>query len=119
MSPMLSNAAPLTPREKLDVLRPSAAKVITNREDHPDYRRKVGTAFALAIAEDGLSIKEAAALLHRDAAQVSRWISGAERVQVDALYPHPRLFAKFVIALASDTDELEVTTVVRFVRRTA
>lgn len=112
MAASLPAAAVLTPREKLEAIRLQPAKALMNRETPEALRRKPGLALARAIAEAGYSIKEAAAHLNRDAAQVSRWIAGTERVQIDALYAVPRLFAPFVVALAQDAEGVDVVTTI-------
>lgn len=116
MPPSLANTAVLTPRERLEAVRPVAAKVLTNRENSPERRELVGSALGRAIAIVGLSIKEAAVLLNRDAAQVSRWIAGTERVQVDAVYG-TKLHGPFAIEQARDAGDCIVETTVTY-RRT-
>lgn len=117
MAQTVASPAALTPRERLDALRPVPAKVLTNREDLTDRREKVGAALGRAIAVVGLSIKEAAVLMNRDAAQVSRWISGAERVQVDAVYG-TKLHGPFAVEQARDDHSCVVETTVTY-RRSA
>jgi len=63
-------------------------------------RAQVGRCLARAQHLAGWSLKELADALQRDERQVARWISGAERVQLDAVCAVPRLRAVFLVALA-------------------
>jgi transcriptional regulator with XRE-family HTH domain len=60
----------------------------------------VGPIVARTFQLAGLSQKEAAALIGRDQAQIARWVSGAERVQLDALLAVEALRTPFIVALA-------------------
>lgn len=59
------------------------------------------------------AIKEAAALLGVEPAQVSRWISGVENVQVDRIYA-TKLHGPFAVELARDADTCVVETTVTY-----
>ncbi len=61
---------------------------------------EVGQIVARTFQLAGLSQKEAAAQIGRDQAQIARWISGAERVQLDALLAVESLRTPFIVALA-------------------
>lgn len=65
----------------------------------------------------GLTLKELAAALGRDARQVRRWIDGSERTQMDVVFGVEALRAPFVLALA-ELAGLDVVTTIS-VRRTA
>lgn len=87
---------------------------LKNRESAQLIGRVVQRCFALA----GISQKEAAALVNRDPAQVARWISGAERPQMDALLAVESLRQPLVIALAELAGSgVEVTTHIAIRRR--
>lgn len=113
MGATLPNADALSHRERLEQLRPPMAKAVMKTEIAGNPRELVGTALGRAIAIVGLSIKEAAALMNRDAAQVSRWIAGAERVQVDAVYG-TKLHGPFAIEQARDAGDCIVETTVTY-----
>lgn len=51
-----------------------------------DWRELVGRAIQRCLSLAGITQKEAAALLHRDPAQIQRWIVGSERAQMDTLF---------------------------------
>jgi ribosome-binding protein aMBF1 (putative translation factor) len=66
----------------------------------------------------GLSLKEFAAALGKDARQVKRWIDGAERPQLEAVFVLERFRGPLVIALARLVADVDVITEIR-VRRSA
>jgi hypothetical protein len=102
------------PLSKLESLRLSPAKAnLTIRENRPH----VGAALLRAINVLGLSIKEAAALLDLDPPQLSRWISGVERVQIDRLWA-TKLHGPFAVELACAADGVVVETTVTVRRLT-
>lgn len=105
--------------ERLEMARPSQAKAdLKNLEVASEWRQKVGAAVARTFQLAGLTMKEAAVLLDRDQGQVSRWVSGAERPQLDALFAVEQLREPLVIALASLTQTIDVTTTIS-IRRSA
>jgi len=117
MAPTVSPAPIVAPLERLEALRPSPAKAkFTNREI--EWRLRVGAAIRRAIAIAGLSLKEAAALIGRDVAQLGRWTSGAERPQLDTLLAADELRGPLLIALATLSPDIAVETVITL-RRTA
>jgi hypothetical protein len=89
-----------------------------NREVPENLRKKAGDCVARALAIAGLTIKEGAALLDVDPAQLSRWISGAEPVQVHRILGCRGLHGPFVIAFAGEVDGVDVVTTIT-VRRSA
>ena len=114
MSPNVSTAPNAAPLSRLETLRLSPAKAkLTNRENRPH----VGAALARAINVLGLTIKEAAALLDVEPAQVSRWIAGTENVQIDRVWG-TRLHGPFAIELAAGAEGVVVETAVT-IRRIA
>ena len=75
---------------------------LTNRDgvDLADFKAVVGGMVQRAFSLVGWSIKEAAGHIGREPAQVSRWISGAERAQLDALFAVEALRMPLIQALA-------------------
>lgn len=82
-----------------------------------ENRQPVGAALGRAIAIAGWSLKEAAAVLGMDAAQLSRWVSGGETVQMHRIWG-TKLHGPFAIELASGAGDVVVETTVT-IRRTA
>lgn len=93
--------------------RVMAKAQLTSHEKRP----YIGAALARAIQVLGYSIKEAAALLDMDAAQLSRWMSGGETIQMQKLWGTP-LHGPFAIELAAGASGVVVETAVT-IRRTA
>jgi hypothetical protein len=117
MSPILPDAERLGHLAKLEAVRPEMTKAL-NKIEVP-WRARVGRAIARTFALAGLSHKEAAALLDRDQAQISRWVSGEERPAIDLIFSVPRLRAPLVIGLAElASDGVEITTAIT-IKRTA
>lgn len=82
---------------RLENLSPVMAKAdLKNLETG---RAQIGRAVLRCFALAGVSQKEGAALLNRDAGQVQRWIVGSERVQLDAVFAVEQLRQPFVQAL--------------------
>ena len=79
-----------------------------------DLRKaEIGHAIERARALSGLSLKEFAARIRRDERQVSRWCSGLERPQLDAVLDDPDLWRCTVQALAELSQAISVEIVVR------
>jgi len=79
----------------------------------------VGLAIQRCFSLAGVTQKEAAALLRRDAAQVGRWLSAKERPQLDALFAVEQFRQPLVIAFAELAGQaVEIETVVK-IRRIA
>lgn len=75
-----------------------------------DLRWLVGQALKRAFSLLGWSLKEAAAKVGRDERQVARWLNGAERPQLDALFAVEELRQPVVQALSELVGaEVEVT----------
>jgi hypothetical protein len=110
MASIVLAAALVAPLSMREMPRPSPAKAnLTNRENRP----RVGAAFARALGIVGWSIKEAAAVLDVEPAQVSRWIAGTENIQTDSVYG-TRLHGPFAVEMARDAAGCVVETTVTF-----
>jgi hypothetical protein len=87
--------------------------------ENRDYRAVSGQCLDKARLALGWNLDELADHLgRRDPRQIARWISGAERVQLDAVIAVAPLLDAFVIALASLSPRIETVTEIR-VRRFA
>lgn len=102
--------------QRLENVRPSMAKAeLKNIET---WKSSVGRAVQRCFALAGVTQKEGAALLDRDAAQVQRWIAGSERPQFDAIFAVESLRQPLVVALAELAgDGVEIITEIRVRRR--
>ena len=116
MTPSVVASSPSNPLKTHEVARPRPAKVGLNSLEQAKHR--AGEALSRAIHFAGLTGKEAAALLDIDPAQLSRWVNGAEAIQLARILNCSRLHGPFVIALAGEADGIVVDTVIT-VRRTA
>lgn len=114
MANTVASATAIAHRVSLENLRLSPAKAnLMPREN----RANVGAVLHRAIAALGWSLKEAAAVLEMDPAQLSRWIAGAETVQMHRIWG-TRLHGPFAIELAGKADGVVVETTVT-IRRLA
>jgi ribosome-binding protein aMBF1 (putative translation factor) len=76
-----------------------------------NWREQIGRAIERARLLRGWSLKELADAVGRDERQLARWITGAERAQLDAIFAVESFRTAFVIALAEIAgDQIEVTT---------
>lgn len=93
-----------SPIETTQRLLPETAdrpvKANLRKAEMRDFRIAIGSAIDRARLLAGWSIKELAAAVSHDEAQVRRWISGVERPQFDALFAVEVLRQPLVIALA-------------------
>jgi len=105
------NAEPVTPRHRLERVRPRMAKVLNGVE--VPSREPVGLALRRAIGIVGLSDKEAADLLGIDKSQLSRWLAGTESIQLHRIYA-TKLHGPFAIEQARDADGCVVETTVTY-----
>ena len=111
---MVASAPGARHRMSLENVRPEMAKAdLTNREN-TCFRAQIGQAVQRAFSLAGWSIKEAAAQIGKEPAQVSRWIAGTERAQFDALFAVEELRQPFIVALAALVEDVEVVTEIRF-----
>ncbi len=122
MAPMIQRATESEQRVLREKPRPVMAKAdLSNRmigSDFSDFRSVVGHAVQRAFSLAGLSIKEAAGQIGREPQQISRWISGAERAQLDAIFAVEQLRLPFIQALAEMAGEaVEVRTEITLKRR--
>lgn len=76
-----------------------------------DWRLRIGR--ALERVKGSKSLKEFADLIQRDERQVKRWIDGAERPHLDAIFAVESLRGALVIALAELAKDIEVITEIR------
>lgn len=87
--------------------------------DNADFRAISGRCLDRARLALGWNLNELAdAMGRRDPRQIARWISGADRLHLDAVIAVPALHTQFVIALATINDAIEVVTTIA-VRRSA
>lgn len=98
-------------RISLEDVAPKMAKAdLKNLE--ADFKAQIGQAIQRAFSIAGLSQKEAAGRLNRDVAQISRWVAGTERPQMDALFAVEELRWPLIQSLAS-LAQAEVVTEIR------
>ena len=116
MVPSVHGHVSHAPLNRHEIARPKPAKAVLNSLEQAKHR--AGEALSRAIHFAGLTGKEAAALLDIDPAQLSRWVNGAEAIQLARILNCSRLHGPFVIALAGEADGIVVDTVIT-VRRTA
>lgn len=89
------------------------AKADLKKNEMP-WREQIGRAIERCFSLAGLSQKEASALLDRDPAQVARWVSAAERPQLDALLSIDQFRQPLIQALSECAGaEVEVTVRLR------
>lgn len=112
VAPSAADCHPALPEKSRGQLRVSIRKA-----ESDDSWKEIGECLEFAQNAVGWSLKELAGAIGRDERQISRWIRGDERTQVDAVFAVARLRQPFVIALAK-LAECEIETVVR-VRRSA
>ena len=77
-----------------------------------DFKAQIGRAIQRAFSLAGLTQKEAAGKVNRDAAQIARWIAGTERPQMDALFAVEELRWPLIQCLAT-LAQAEVITEIR------
>jgi predicted transcriptional regulator len=94
------------------------AKADIRKADRVRYYAALGGCIDEVRRVLGLSLKEFAAALGKDARQVKRWIDGAERPQLEAVFVLERFRGPLVIALARLVADVDVITEIR-VRRSA
>ena len=112
MPSSLASAPNARHRISLENVRPAMAKAdLKNLE--ADFKAQIGRAIQRAFSLAGLTQKEAAAALGRDVAQVSRWIAGTERPQMDALFAVEALRWPLIQCLAQLDEQNEVVTAIR------
>ena len=80
--------------------RPEMVKASLRKAENVDFRAEVGSCLQRAASLVGWSLKQLAAELHRDERQVSRWMNGQERVQLDVVFECEELRQPFAYQLA-------------------
>lgn len=105
MGSSLANSAAAAHHNSLAALRQVPTKVLNCVETVTEERRQVGRALAAAIKFLNLDDAEALYMLAvndkpMDKGQLSRWLSGKERLHVDRIL-RTRLHGPFIIALAN------------------
>lgn len=95
-----------------EIGRPVMAKA-NLRIPETDFKVAIGSAIQRAVALVGWSNKEAAAKVGADDSQFGKWISGAERPQLDKLFAVEELRWPLIQALAVLDARAEVITTIR------
>lgn len=94
------------------------AKADLRKPDFCEWRASIGAAIERARLLRGWSLKELADAVGRDERQIARWITGAERPQLDALFKVATLRHALVLAFAEIAGEgIEITTQISVRRR--
>lgn len=116
MSPIIAPAVATRHLERLETASPTMAKAdLKNLE--LSWRERIGRAVGRSFALADLSQKEAAALLSRDPGQVGRWLTGAERAQLDILFAVAALRQPLVQALGELAGaDVQITVTLRGAR---
>src|SRR5262245_33243658 len=78
------------------------------RKSKTDWRSQIGNTVHASVARRGWSLKEFTSAVQRDERQCSRWMSGAERPQLDVLFAVEGLRHLIVVALSELLDEVVV-----------
>lgn len=114
MPPTFNPAPGAAPLPLSDVPVRMAKAGIREAENAPCFRAAIGTCLDTARRAVGWSLKEFARELARDERQVARWISGAERPQMDVLFGVEQFRAPLLIALASLSPEITIETTLTY-----
>ena len=113
----MADSAPVRHRMSLEAVRPTMAKAQIKSLEVRDFRAEIGQAIERAISLAGWTKKEAAGELGVEPAQLSRWIAGTERPQLDRLFAVEALRWPLIQMLARLDQQVEIITDIR--RRTA
>jgi hypothetical protein len=114
MGAIVANVRPSTQHLLPEVGRVMAKADLRNPEI--DFRALAGRALALAAGALGWNLDELAQQLTTDPQhprcprQVSRWLSGAERLQLDVVMANDELFTEFLVRLARVRGGFDVAT---------
>lgn len=107
-----------TPRRLPETAR-TTAKADLRKAESERLRSVIGRAIDRARQLRGWSLKELAGAVDRDERQVSRWISGEERPQFDALIAVESFRQPLIVAFAEIAGEgVTISTTIE-IRRTA
>ena len=90
-------------------------KADLRKPENTEFLAEIGACLDAARREVGWTIDQLAAELKREPRQVSRWMRGEERTQVDVVFAVKALREPFVVALA----KLAAMPVETTIRRTA
>jgi hypothetical protein len=111
MSNNLLNGAAVTHRVNGEKRQRMAKAVLPKRENVVSHLKGLGDCLDFARRSVGWTVDQLAGELDRDSKQVSRWMRGEERTQVDVVIAVAALREPFVIALARLADLAVETTV--------
>lgn len=98
--------------------RATTAKVDLKKTEKDVLWAELGKCLVFVCYDAQLSLKEFAASLEKDAAQIQRQMEGKERPQIEAVFALKCYRPALVIAMARLTNEIETFTEIR-VRRSA
>lgn len=120
MAATLSNGSATRHLLKSDVRQPMAKASLEQVRKADLDTWKAAMASVVVRVKAGLSLKEFADLVDRDERQVSRWLSGDDRPQFDAIFAVAQFREPLVIALAelAQSDNIQITTNIT-IRRSA
>ena len=76
------------------------ARAHLRKPESVDFRSEIGACLQRAASLVGWSLKELAGKLTRDERQISRWLNGQERVQLDVVFDCEELRQPFAYQLA-------------------
>ena len=76
------------------------AKADLRNAESIDFRAEIGACLQRAASLLGWSLKQLAGALKRDERQVSRWLNGQERVQLDVVFDCEELRQPFALQLS-------------------
>ena len=113
MAPSIADRDSDRHRLSLEKVATRMAKADLTIRESGEFRAEIGRAVQRAFSLAGWSIKEAAGQIGKEPAQVSRWIAGTERPQLDALFAVEALRWPLIQELAKLDDHNEVVTEIR------
>lgn len=99
----------ITPRANAEKGYAVQAKAAHGKPENGDFLAEIGAALDAARASVGWTVDRLAGELKRDPRQVSRWLNGAERTQVDVVWGVIELRKPFVIALGQRAGAVATT----------
>lgn len=105
--------APIEPQRTIGDVRPQMLKADVTDRDDLEFRAEIAKCLDFARRYVGWSVEELADKLQkRDRAQVSRWLSGKDRLQLDSVFAVRELQWPFIVAL-SRLAKCEIETNIR------
>lgn len=117
MAPIFNRAEALAPL-LLSETRAKTAKATLHKNETAPFVTQLGGCIEDVRLDAKLTLDEFAHALKRDPSQVSRWIRGEERPQLETVLAVERFRAPLLIALASLSPDIVVETTLTY-RRTA